>query len=87
MISPTLVTAIGLAAGALTTSALIPQAVRIWRTKSAKDVSLTMLIVMVIGIIPWIAFGLLRSEFAIIVTNAVALVIAIGLLVLKIRHS
>jgi MtN3 and saliva related transmembrane protein len=87
MISPTLVTAIGLAAGALTTSALIPQAVRIWRTKSAKDVSLTMLIVMVIGIILWIAFGLLRSEFAIIVTNAVALVIAIGLLVLKIRHS
>jgi MtN3 and saliva related transmembrane protein len=87
MISPTLVTAIGLAAGALTTSALVPQAVRIWRTKSAKDVSLTMLIVMVIGIILWIAFGLLRSEFAIIVTNAVALVIAIGLLVLKIRHS
>lgn len=87
MLSPTLVTGIGLAAGALTTSALIPQAVRIWRTKSAKDVSLTMLIVMVIGIILWIAFGLLRSEFAIIVTNAFALVIALMLLFLKLRHS
>lgn len=87
MVSPVLVTVIGLAAGGLTTSALIPQAVRIWRTKSAKDVSLSMLITMVLGIILWIVFGVLKSELAIIIANVVALVVAVTILVLKLKHG
>ena len=35
-------TAIGLAAGTLTTIAFIPQVTKIWRTRSTKDLSLGM---------------------------------------------
>lgn len=87
MLSPTLVTAIGLAAGTLTTSALVPQAVKIWKTKSAKDISLLTMITMSLGIVLWIVFGILKSEIAIILPNAVALVVALTILILKLRHG
>jgi MtN3 and saliva related transmembrane protein len=87
MFSPGLVTAIGFIAGTLTTSALIPQAVRIWRTKRAKDVSLAMVVTMNSGIVLWILYGVLRHELAIITANAVALVIALSILFLKLRNG
>ena len=53
------VTLIGLLAGTLTTIAFIPQLQQTWRTRSAQDVSLGMLLTFVTGVFLWLIYGLL----------------------------
>ena len=78
--------AVGFAAGFLTTIAFVPQAWKIWKTKSARDVSLPAFIAFTVGVALWIVFGVLKSEAAIVVWNAVTLAIAIAILAMKIRY-
>ena len=74
---------VGLVAGALTTSSSIPQAVKIFRTKSAKDVSAAFFILMSVGMAMWLAYGLFRSDIAIVLWNAVSLAFCLSILGLK----
>jgi MtN3 and saliva related transmembrane protein len=78
---------IGLVAGSLTTLAFIPQLLRIWRTRSARDVSLGMFVVFVAGIILWLVYGVLRHDIVVILANAVTLVLALAILALKIKFD
>jgi MtN3 and saliva related transmembrane protein len=79
--------AIGLAAGFLTTIAFVPQAWKIWKSKSARDVSLPTFIAFTAGVALWVAFGILRGEAAIVVWNAVTLAIAGAILWMKMRFG
>ncbi|MCD1293737.1 hypothetical protein CUJ83_01845 [Methanocella sp. CWC-04] len=74
---------IGLVAGALTTSSSIPQVVRIIKTKSAKDVSGLFFIMMGAGMSLWLIYGIIRSDTAIILWNAVSLMFCMAILGLK----
>ena len=85
--STTLITAIGFAAAALTTLAFLPQAVKSWRSRSTTDVSLGMALLLVTGIVLWLAYGLLRADLPIIAANAVTLVLAGSILVSKLRFG
>ena len=76
---------IGLLAGALTTGAFIPQVLRTIRTRSAKDLSLGMLIFYVLGIAMWLAYGLVTMKWPLILTNAVTLLLAAILLACKLH--
>lgn len=76
---------IGIAAAVLTTAAFAPQAIQAWRTRSTKDVSLAMFLLMVSGIALWLAYGLLINDLPLIVANAITLVLAGSILVAKIR--
>ena len=67
------ITILGLAAGALTTIAFLPQMFQIWRTKSAKDVSYVMLIVFMSGLFMWLVYGIILGAFPVILANAVTL--------------
>ena len=78
---------IGLVAGFLTTLAFVPQATRIWKTKSARDVSLPTYLSLSLGVALWLAYGLLKGEFPIIVWNAVTLMIAMAIVALKVRFG
>ena len=80
-------TALGLLAGGLTTVALIPQVTKIWKSKSAKDVSLKMFISLCIGVALWLAYGVLQTEIPIIVTNAVTLVLGLAILGMKLKYG
>jgi MtN3 and saliva related transmembrane protein len=74
---------IGLVAGALTTGSSIPQAVRIVRTKSAKDVSAAFFVLMSVGVTLWVVYGLVRSDIALVLWNAVSLAFCLSILGLK----
>ncbi len=50
---------IGMAAGFCTTVSFCPQIVRIQRTKSAEDVSLVMIFILLAGIALWLLYGIL----------------------------
>jgi MtN3 and saliva related transmembrane protein len=78
---------IGLAAGFLTTIAFVPQALKIWKTKSAKDVSLHTFVAFTAGVAAWLAYGILRQELPIILWNAVTLALACAILAMKIRYG
>lgn len=78
---------IGLAAGFLTTVALIPQVQKIWKSKSAKDVSLKMFIAFTIGIALWLAYGILKQEMPMMIWNSVSLVLAAAILWMKVKFG
>ncbi|MDD3858082.1 MAG: SemiSWEET family transporter [Methanoculleus sp.] len=73
------VTLLGLLAGSLTTLAFAPQVVRAWR--STGDLSLSMLIVLLAGVLLWLAYGVVRGDPAIVAANA-ATAVLVGLTLL-----
>ncbi len=80
-----LVEAIGLVAAVLTTFAFLPQALRIWHTGSAKDVSLIMYLMMFTGSLLWAVYGLLIGSVALIFANLAAILLVGSVLALKVR--
>jgi MtN3 and saliva related transmembrane protein len=76
---------IGIAAAILTTTAFAPQAIQAWRTRSTRDVSLTMFSLMVTGVVLWLVYGILIDDLPLILANAVTLMLAGSILVAKIR--
>ncbi|MEP6673636.1 MAG: SemiSWEET transporter [Ferruginibacter sp.] len=71
---------LGLAAGTITSITFVPQVIKIWQTKSAKDLSLFMLLLLLVGTSMWLAYGIFLGSIAIIYTNS--MVTAMGLLML-----
>ncbi len=79
--------ALGLVAGLLTTISLVPQAVRVWRTRSTRDISLWMFLLFSLGVALWLAYGLLDHDLPVTAANGVTLVLALGILVAKLRFK
>lgn len=78
---------LGLAAGALTTTAYLPQAVRTLRSGSARDLSLAMLLLLVTGIVLWLAYGALSGLPAVVAANAATLALTLPILWVKLRRG
>ena len=76
---------IGLIAGTLTTLSFVPQVAKAWRRQSVNDLSLTMLLMFATGVALWLIYGFLNAAVPIIVANGVTLVLAIGLIGMKVR--
>jgi len=74
---------LGLAAGMLTTGCLVPQLVRSWRTRSTHDLSWMYLLVLSLGIVLWLIYGVLRADVPLVLANAVTLSLVISLIVVK----
>ncbi|HKH35420.1 MAG TPA: SemiSWEET transporter [Beijerinckiaceae bacterium] len=77
----------GYAAAACTTSAYIPQVLRVWRTRSTTDISLKMFLVLVTGLSLWLTYGIWRGEWPLIIANSITLMLASTILYFKIRHG
>jgi MtN3 and saliva related transmembrane protein len=78
---------LGLAAGAMTTAAFVPQAVKTWRTGSARDFSLGLLVLLVVGNTTWFAYGLLIGSIGLIVANIVTVPLTVYILSVKLRRG
>ena len=77
----------GFAAGTLCTLAYLPQALHSFRTKSVRDISLTMLVSLNAVLLLWVAYGFLIRSLPIILPNAVTFFLAFPLLVMKLRFN
>jgi MtN3 and saliva related transmembrane protein len=77
---------LGMVAGTLTTIAFVPQVLKIYRTKSAKDVSYLMFSIFSTGIVFWLIYGILIRSTPIIAANVVTLTLSVIIIVLKIRY-
>jgi len=78
---------LGVAAGCCTTAAFLPQVVHTWRTKSVYDISLRMYSLFTFGVFLWLVYGIAIGSFSIILANAVTLVLAFSILVMKIVYG
>ena len=78
---------LGLLAGTLTTAAWLPQLLRTWRSRHADDVSKAYLLTFGIGVAAWLAYGIASGQLAVILANAVTLVLVASLVWLKLRGS
>ena len=77
---------IGLAAGVLTASSMIPQVIKTFKEKKAEEVSLIMLFVLQAGLILWIVYGFKKDDMPIIATNCFSLLVNITMVVLRIKY-
>lgn len=77
---------LGFTAGTLTTIAFWPQLRRTWKTRSADDLSLGMLITFTTGVFLWLLYGLYLDALPIILTNLVTLLLTLAILILRIRY-
>lgn len=77
---------LGLAAGTLTTIAFLPQLLKTWQSKSAKDVSLAMMVTFCIGVFLWFVYGLYLQALPIVLANFVTLILALIILILKLKY-
>ncbi|OGW57117.1 MAG: hypothetical protein A2Y48_09160 [Nitrospirae bacterium RIFCSPLOW2_12_42_9] len=80
-------TLIGLFGGTLTTIAFFPQLIKTWKTRSARDFSLWMLILLTIGVLIWGIYGLLIGSFPLILTNTITFILSLIILMFKIRYK
>jgi MtN3 and saliva related transmembrane protein len=80
------VEALGMIAGTLTTIAFVPQVLRIYRTKSARDVSYLTFGIFAAGVALWLIYGVLIGSPAMIAANIVTLVLAGIVIALKARY-
>lgn len=83
----TLETALGLAAGLLTTVAFLPQVWQVWKSRSARDISLPMYLIFTLGVALWLVYGLMTAAVPVIAANAVTLLLAGAVLVMKLRFG
>jgi MtN3 and saliva related transmembrane protein len=81
------ITTLGLVAGVLTTIAYLPQLIKTWKSKSAEDLSWSMLITLCVGIILWLVYGVIVRDIPLIAANIVTFAFAIVILILKIRYK
>ncbi|MGX1928458.1 SemiSWEET family sugar transporter [Flagellimonas sp. 2504JD4-2] len=77
---------IGLLAATLTTVAFVPQVFKAWKNKSAKDVSLSMYLVMLTGVALWFYYGMSIGSLPVILANAVTGVLIVFVIVLKLKY-
>lgn len=78
---------LGYGAGFLSTVALVPQVIKTWKTKSADDLSLVMLLLWWSGIICWIVYGVIMNAEPLIVWNTITLFLAWAILVMKLKYN
>lgn len=77
----------GTVGGMLSVGAFLPQAWRIYRRRSAADVSLAMYLSIVVACALWMFYAYVRGSVELFVTNLVIAVIAVVITILKVRYG
>jgi len=85
-VSSFLVETTGIIAAILTTIGFMPQVYKTLVTKDVKSISLSMYVVLFVGIIFWLVYGILIDRFAIKIANTVSALLIGTMIVLKIIY-
>lgn len=86
VISPA-VNAIGLMAAVCTTVSFVPQLIRVWRLRSAREISLIMFLIFSLGTFLWLLYGIFIHSVPVILANAVTMALSLAILALKLRFD
>ncbi len=78
---------IGLIAAVLTTSAFAPQVYKVWKSKSTRDISLTMYLGFFVGLLLWLYYGFKIDSLSMILANGVTAFLALVIILMKLRYK
>ena len=78
---------IGFVAALLTTSAFVPQVVKVWKSKSSKGVSVSMYLVLLLGVFLWGVYGYLIDSTSIMIANTVTGLLQLMILILILMNK
>lgn len=78
---------IGTAAACLTTSAFLPQVIKTHTTRQVKDLSLLMFVALTVGLVFWIAYGILTNSLPVIAANSITLVLTFYIIYMKVKYG
>ena len=80
-------TLIGLLAATCTTGSFLPQVIRAWRTRSTRDVSALMFVLLVTGNALWLLYGALIGDLPLVIANLITITLVAIILALKLRYG
>jgi MtN3 and saliva related transmembrane protein len=86
-LAPLTTSLVGAAAAICTTISFVPQLVRVWRRKSARDISLGMFLLFSVGILLWLIYGVLLHSLPMMAANTATLALALAILGLKLHYD
>lgn len=78
---------LALIAGTMGVSSFVPQLVKCLKTKETKDLSLPMYFVISMSLFLWIIYGIITHQLALTLTNSVALLLTVAILLLKLKYG
>lgn len=78
---------LGFTAGTLSAVTFLPQVIHTWKLKSAKELSVLMILFITTSVTLWIAYGIFISNIVIIYTNSIVLILSLFLIYFKIRFK
>ena len=78
---------LGLVAGAVINIGFIPQVWRLFKLKSAREISFPFTILLAVGVICWLVYGIVLRLSPVILWNSITLVLASAMLFAKIRYG
>jgi|RhiMethySRZTD1v2_1073278.scaffolds.fasta_scaffold00354_46 MtN3 and saliva related transmembrane protein len=78
---------IGFVATGFAVSSTVPQISKAIRTKKSDDISLRFIVVLIIGLLFWVIYGIGKRDVVLIIGNSIAVILNIFLLILKIKYS
>lgn len=81
------VTIIGGVAGFFTSIAIIPQMIKTWKTRHARDLSIWQQIIIIVGLSLWLCYGILLHDLPLILSNTFTLICYSLLLAMKIFYD
>jgi MtN3 and saliva related transmembrane protein len=78
---------LGFVAGALGLTAFAPQAIKAWRQRSTRDISLLTFSLLTVATVLWIIYAVMASALSLLLANGLTLVLVIAILVAKLRFG
>jgi MtN3 and saliva related transmembrane protein len=78
---------VGLVAGALATCSVIPQVIRVYKLRSAREISVVFTAMLTVGLILWTIYGISLKLTAVVVWNCIGTGVALSLMYAKFRYG
>ncbi len=67
----------------LTSVTFIPQVYKVWKTKSAGDLSLTMMLIVVLSTVVWLTYAFALMLWPVIIANSIVCILSLLLIYFK----
>jgi MtN3 and saliva related transmembrane protein len=77
----------GFVAGILTTISFVPQVIRVYRNKSGRDVSAWMMLLMAVGTMLWLIYGIMIGGMPLVAANSVTFTLVVIIFILKLYYA
>jgi len=78
---------VGIGAGICTALSLLPQLIKILREKKADDLSYGMLGVLLVGLLGWVWYGILKTDWPIIITNSFSVAVNVLIIIFSFKYK